>query len=54
LIIEKIEDSEDSSLLSAKTFTFTSDGWVIPILVSRDGLKLGNSNITPIAYIDDS
>ena len=54
LIIEKIEDSEYPSELSAKTFTFTADGWVLPILVSRDQLKLNKSNGVPIAYIDNS
>jgi hypothetical protein len=54
LIIEKIEDSEYSSDLSAKIFTFTEDGWVLPILVSRDKLNLKNSSGLPIAYIDNS
>ena len=54
LIAEKIDDSEDLSLLAAKSFTFTSDGWVNPILVYWDELKLKNSNTSPIAYIDDS
>ena len=54
LIIEKIEDSEYSSDLPAKIFTFTEDGWVLPILVSRDKLNLKNSSGLPIAYIDNS
>ena len=53
LVIEKMEESEDS-LLAAKTFTFTSDWWIIPILLYRDELKLRNSNTGPIAYIDNS
>lgn len=54
LVIEKIEDSEYYYELSAKTFTFTEDGWVLPILVSRDELNLGKSNWSSIAYIDNS
>mgnify|MGYP007032365401 CR=1 FL=1 len=38
-------------MLSAKTFTFTADGWVVPILVSWDELNLNKS---PIEYIDNS
>ena len=53
LVIEKMENSEETSLLSAKIFTFTSDGWVVPILVSRDELNLKWSG-GPIAYIDNS
>lgn len=54
LVIEKMENSEESVLLSAKFFTFTEDWWVVPILVSRDELNLNKSNGAPIAYIDNS
>lgn len=54
LVIEKIEDTEGLALLAAKTFTFATDGWVVPILISRDELNLNKSNNTPIAYIDNS
>jgi hypothetical protein len=40
MTIEKIDSSEDVQLLSAKIFTFTSDGWVVPILVYWDELNL--------------
>ena len=54
MTIEKIDNSEDEQLLSAKSFTFTSDGWVVPILVYRNELNLNKSNEQPIAYIDNS
>ena len=54
LVIEKMENSEEYILLSAKIFTFTEDGWVVPILVSRDELNLNKSTGAPIAYIDNS
>ena len=54
MTIEKIDSSEDVQLLSAKIFTFTSDGWVVPILVYWDELNLNKWNDKPIAYIDDS
>ena len=59
LVIERIEDSEnsgniESELLSAKIFTFTSDGWIVPILASRDELHINKSNKWSIEYIDNS
>ncbi len=42
LIIEK---ENDNNLLVAKTFTFTEEWWVIPVLVSRDYLDLDNPQI---------
>ena len=58
LIIEKMDESEDPEqsieLLSAKTFSFTEDGWVLPILVYRDELNLNKTGGAPIAYIDNS
>ena len=42
--MEGSEDLEQSvELLSAKTFTFTEDGWVLPILVYRDELNLNKT-----------
>ena len=54
LIIEKVEDTENITPLKARTFTFTSDWWIVPILVYRDELNLNKQSNTPIAYIDNS
>ena len=51
LIIEKINESEDE-LLHAKAFTFTSEWQILPTLLPRDELFLGNSNHKTISYTD--
>jgi len=43
LTIEKI-DSQKDGLLTAKTFAFTSEWWVLPTLLSRDELSFSNLN----------
>ena len=50
LIIEKIDESE--SELSAKTFSFTSEWWVLPSLLPRDELFINNTNHKSISYVD--
>lgn len=56
LIIEKIdnESNSDNSLLSAQTFSFTTDGWLLPTLIPRDEIQFNNSISPSISYIDGS
>ena len=58
LIIEKqndntVDESEDD-LLSAKTFSFMEEGWVLPTLVPRDQLHLNKSSISSSSYVDNN
>ena len=53
LIIEKIDESENE-VLSAKTFTFTSEWWVIPSLLPRDELYLNSSSRKSISYVNNN
>lgn len=56
LIIEKIDNdkkNDDSEILSAKTFTFVEDWWVLPVLVSWDQLDINNNSST-ISYTNSS
>ena len=57
LIIEKINNQSDNledNLLTAQTFSFTTDGWLLPTLIPRDEIIFNNSIYPSKSYIDDS
>ena len=60
LTIEKIDnqtknlDNTEENLLAAQTFSFTTDGWLLPTLIPRDEITFNNSIYPSKSYIDGS
>ena len=52
--IDKSKLDNGESVWSAKIFSFTLEGWVLPILIPWDELQFNNGGTEPVGYIDNS